>query len=96
MVSHSTQLRFWHQTRFDWCLENCPWNDSESAEEAGEQSRLLREFYEGEKPKVRFGVNFRDMPEAFAKHPERVYRVLEFITTLPEVKTRKKVGESGE
>ena len=71
-------------------MENCPWNDSESAEEAGEQSRLLREFYEGEKPKVRFGVNFRDMPEAFAKHPERVYRVLEFITTLPQVKMRKR------
>ena len=67
-------------------MENCPWNESESTDEAGEQSRLLWEFYEGVKPKVRFGVNFRDMPEAFANYPERVYRVIEFLTTLPEVK----------
>ena len=52
----------------------------------------MREFYEGVKPKVRLGVNFRDMPEAFANYPERVYRVIEFLTTLPEVSGEPKKG----
>ena len=74
------------QNRFDWCLENCPWNAAESDEECGKQSRMLRDFYGGVKPQVRLGVNFRDIPEAFAKHPDRVYQALEFLTNLPEVK----------
>ena len=70
-------------------MANCPWTEGLSEnEEENDQSALLRQFYNGKRPEVRFGVNFRDTPEAFATHPERIYKVLEFVTTLPKVGKR--------
>ena len=73
------------QKRFEWCNENCPWADDYDDEKATEQSKLLHDLYQGEKPPVRLAVNLRDLPEAFATNPERVFKVVEFLTTLPEV-----------
>ena len=69
----------------EWCHENCPWAESTDWSTAGEQSKLLHDLYEGKKPEMRFGVNLRDLPESLAASPERVYKVVDFLTSLPEV-----------
>ena len=77
--------------RFEWCNANIPWADDWNESAAGEQSRLLYNLYEGDKPRVRFAVNLRDLPEAFATNPERIYKMVEFLATLPKV-TKEEVG----
>jgi len=72
------------KSRFEWCNTNCPWADDWDVSTATTQSQLLRKLFEGDKPKVRFAVNLRDLPEAFAVAPERVYKFVHFLTTLPK------------
>ena len=73
----------------EWCNENCPWSDKDEEneeEEEGKGSQLLRRLYGKNKPKVRFAVNLRDLPDAMSSNPERVYQTVDFLTKLaPEV-----------
>lgn len=66
--------------RFVWAHKNLPWNDHMD----DECTRKKKEHYKGVKPPVRLAVNIRDIGDAMANAPERVYTMVEWLVSLPK------------